>query len=127
MMARDQAEIVGKRTVNLQPDLNAGQAAYHPVTEPFPALALSELTFGFVLSGVSGTVTYQPAVRFFNRPDEAPGSWTDLSSPQSPATNERRIFWALGVSPGPNFWAQAGVKVTTAARATMMALVSGKY
>jgi hypothetical protein len=119
--------IAGARTVSVNPDLNAGGVAYYPVTAPLPALSLSEVMVAAVLSGVNGTLTYQPAIRYFNRIDEAPGAWTDLGAPQSPNTNERRNFGGIAVAPGTVAFAQVGIKVTTAARATISLLVAGKY
>lgn len=128
-----QAAVVGNaqlfpvKTLDLQPDLNASSTAYHVISGPIPALGLLEIMVACIVTGVNGTLTYQPAVRFFNDPFDAGGTWTDLGSAQSPTANELRNFDGQQVTPGSNMWGQVAIKVTTAARARIESFVSGKY
>lgn len=128
-----QAAIVGNaqmfpaKTVDVAPTLNASATTYHVITGPIPALNLSEIMVACILTGVNGTLTDQPAVRFYNDPFDAGGTWTDLGTAQSPTANELRNFDGQAVSPGSTMWAQVAIKVTTAARGRIEPFVSAKY
>jgi hypothetical protein len=81
---------------------------------------------GYIITGVSGTLTFEGAIRYMDREDE-PGQWNDLGGGASPTANLRHNSGALPVTPGTVMLAQAGVKVTTAARGDFAVLVAGKY
>lgn len=90
-----------------------------------PQAPISELMMGFVVTGVSGTLTYRPAVRTMDRPDD-PTVWGDVGSNHSTTSNERFNTGVISASPGAKLLIQAGVKVTTAARATIHVIVAVK-
>jgi hypothetical protein len=120
-----EGRIVATGTIDVQPDVNSGQAAYHLIGEEFPAQGMSNLMFAAVIKGVDGTLGWQPAVRYLNRPD-APGNWSDLWSAQSPTASTRTNSGSLGISPGTNMFAQVGIKITsTAARGSFALIVAG--
>lgn len=121
------ADVIASQRIQIQPDLNASSTAYYLLGKPIAAVGLSEFMYAIILTGVSGTTTMQPAVRYFDVEDDATGSFTDLGSTYSPSANDFKNWGALSLTPGTVGFAQAALKVTAASRATLDIIVSAKY
>jgi hypothetical protein len=116
--------IVAAGAVNINPDLNTSQSAYFPIGEVFPALGANNFLFAFIVSGVSGTLTFQPALRGMDT-EEEPSAWTDQGSAHNSTANERWSSGTITPTPVTKLLAQAGVKVTsTGARGMIHVLVA---
>jgi hypothetical protein len=120
--------IIASQTVQWQKTLNSSEVAYIPIGDPVPAMDLSGLMFAIVVTGVAGTITFQPAWRTYSHLLHDPNAWQDLGSSNSDTGNDTYNSGNLSVSPGTTVsFAQPGLKITTAAMATLQVIVSAKY
>jgi hypothetical protein len=75
--------LVAVDVIEVQATTNSGESQYVPVGKRFPQLGLTKLMFGFVFSGVSGTIAYRPAWREYKGDPDLPSDWTALGSGDS--------------------------------------------
>jgi hypothetical protein len=127
---RADGAVVAAETLEIEPNLESGQAAYYPIGDIWPLSGCTHLLFCFIFTGVSGTIVCQPAWRSCNRFD-APSAWTDLGVASiSVSANGPVNGGSLAISqPSPvEFYGQAGLKLTsTTARGTARVLVAGRF
>jgi len=120
------ARIAAARNIEVQPVLNTSESMYVPIGQPFAALSMDSAMFALVANGVSGTISYQPAIRYGDRSDDM-GAWTDLGTSQSFTANGRANSGNISITPDVNMWAQAGLKITATGRGTIQTAVAVKY
>lgn len=115
--------LIGTRTVEILPTVNTSQTAYVPVGEPFPAVGLSKMLFGIVVSGVAGTLNYGVSWRGMDFDVERPDAWSAFTSGDSWSgitTDELNNTGLLSASFGSPGMIQAGLKWSgTSAQATI--------
>ncbi len=75
-----QAEIVGRQTLILQPNLNTSQNGIIPLGKPFPAFGLSGIMIAVAARGVAGSPTMNFLSRTAIADPSRPGAW-DTGSP----------------------------------------------
>lgn len=126
---RSNGELLVSETLQVEPDVNASNVSYYPVGGLAPALGLTGLMFGLVLSGVGGTFTWNVAWREIKADEANPGAWTDLLGTAATATgNSEWNSGNLPVTPSTTGRVQFALKVVaTNARATVKVFVAGKY
>ncbi len=124
--------LVGTRRIEANPDVNAGENDVYRIGRKFPAFMLSKVMLAVIYTGSSSgtpTVNYVPAVRYYNRYEDA-GTWSTANfAPSGPVTaNERRNFLpTVALTPGPNLWAEVGLSISTATRGTFRVIAMAKY
>ncbi len=123
------AAIVAADRVQVEPTINASQNAYYPFGSRFQALGLTGVMVGFVLTGVSGTVDYGLAIRYYEGDELEPGAWVDLVGFTGVSADEVRNSGHQAVTPGTNMWAQLGLKISsgTNPRATVQVLGAARW
>ena len=120
-----EGRIIAARNLNIQPVVNSGEGMYIPLAKPHVAAGLTSYMFAVILTGVDGTVTFQPAWRKFTAGLDNPEAWIDLDTSQSATTDTDYNSGTKAVTPGTVLYAQPGLKVTsTGGRATVRVLVS---
>jgi hypothetical protein len=121
--------IVASETVQVEPTINTSQNAYLPIGGLFSALDLAGVMAGYVVTGVSGTLSYGLAIRYFKGDPNSPGAWTDLNGWTGVTADEIRNSGHQATTPGTMTFAQLGVKVPagTNPRATIQVVAAGRW
>jgi hypothetical protein len=105
--------IVARQRVEIMPGLGTDTAIV-PVGNPFCCVGLNGLMFGFVFSGVSGTITPTPCWRPFDSGDvQKPGSWSAFSSLTNVTSNKVVNSGHNAISTTDKMLAQAGFQFST--------------
>ena len=110
-MVDGNSAMVTAGTIQIEPVVNASQNAYYPLGGKFGALGLAGVMAGFVVNGVSGTLDYGLAIRYYDGDDLTPGAWVDLVNYTGVTANEFRNTGNQATTPGTKMFAQLGVKV----------------
>jgi hypothetical protein len=130
---RTEGALLATATIEIQPELNASSAAYYPIGGLWPLAGCSFLLFGYIFSGVSGTISGMPAWRSCNDGNE-PGAWIDLGGEGmanafdiSSDTHFPSSAIAIAQPDPEQFYGQAGLKITATGRGTVRVLVAGRF
>ena len=123
------ASVVAAGSFQIEPTVNSAQTAYLLIGDLIPALGLSGVMAGFEVSGVSGSLDYGLAIRYFDGDPANPGAWVDLVTFTAITANEVRNSGHQAVTPGTKMFAQLGLKVPagTNPRATIKVLAAAKW
>lgn len=110
---RDAGWIVARQRVQLMP--SSGNVIV-PIGQPFPAAGVKDLMFGFVFSGVSGTISSPACVwRSFDSGDpRTPNAWSSPLTTLSNVTTDTSVnSGTLSVTTTGKIMAQPGFKYAT--------------
>jgi hypothetical protein len=124
-----EAAIVAGGGVQVEPSVNASQNAYYPIGGLFSALGLAGVMVALIVTGVSGTLDYGIAIRYFDGDENEPGAWTDLVNWTGITADEFRNSGDQATTPGTKMFAQLGIKVPagTNPRATIKAIAAARW
>ncbi len=124
------AALLVAATVQVEPDVNAGQNSVVPLGQPFRAFGLGGVMAGFIVNGLAGSVVYDMVIRYYDGDSLTPGAWIALPSASWTITaDEVRNSGDQAVTPGTKTRAQLGLKIGagTNPRATISVVAAGRY
>jgi hypothetical protein len=110
---RDAGWIVGRQRIQIQP--SSGNIIV-PIGQPFPSAGVSALLFGFVFTGVSGTISSPACVwRSFDSGDpRMPNAWSSALTTLSNVTTDSNVnSGTLSITTTGKIMAQPGFKYST--------------
>ncbi len=120
-------QIVAARTLQIEPTLNSGAAAYIPLGRWVPQLGVTGVTWAIWATGVTGTLSVRAAGRVCDRP-ELPGSWVDFGSDDTDITTDGAApNLVYTVTDGGGAFIQPALKIHSVARGTLNVLVAMKF
>lgn len=129
----DSGSVLLSQTVEVPATILAEQDVYIPLGAPVAAMGLTKLMFATTVSGVTGTVAFQPAWRVFQADKDNPSAWVDLGSVKSTVAATSHNFGLLSTTTTANMWFQPGIRIDGGSssandgRGTIKIVVAAKF